>query len=163
MPKLIDLTGQKFGRLTVVGEAGVKVRPKGHTVHYWNCVCECGTEKVVDGASLRYGTTVSCGCWRKEKNKKNLIGQKFTYLTVIEELGSNKDGRTMWLCKCDCGNYHKTLGKYLLSGEVTSCGCRRATFLLGVNNGGVRPTHGMSNTRLYSTWKCMWSRCNNPN
>lgn len=160
--KLIDLTGQKFGRLVAIEKAEPRVRPNGHKVNYWKCRCECGTEKEVDGPSLRNGTILSCGCWRKEKNKKVLVGQKFTFLTVIKEVGSNKYGRTIWLCKCDCGNYHETLGKYLLNGDATSCGCRRAKFLIGVTNDGNNAVHGMTGTRLYRIWCGMRQRCNNP-
>lgn len=156
-----DLTGQKFGRLTVIDEAPPRIRGDGCKVTYWNCECDCGTKKEICGYSLTRGETVSCGCWRKEKAKVDLIGKKFTNLTVIEEAGRNKDGRVIWLCKCDCGNYHKTLGKYLLEGSTTSCGCRRAKIL--ADEAEAIKTHGMSNTKLYSVWSGMKRRCNNPN
>jgi hypothetical protein len=52
MGKLIDLTGQKFGRLTVLGRAP---KPEGaaSTSAFWCCVCECGTKKVISGNVLR--------------------------------------------------------------------------------------------------------------
>lgn len=53
---LIDLTGKTFGMLTVKSFNGFN---QGHT--YWNCVCTCGKEKIVDGDKLRRGLTVSCG------------------------------------------------------------------------------------------------------
>lgn len=56
--KRIDLTGQKFGRLTVV-EAGDST--PGGTVR-WNCACSCGKTALVRGSSLRSGHTRSCGC-----------------------------------------------------------------------------------------------------
>lgn len=56
----IDLTGQKFGRLTVLGLAGRRpVR--------WKCLCECGTEKVIEGNNLRNHSTKSCGCLNRER------------------------------------------------------------------------------------------------
>ena len=59
MPKhnFIDLTGQEFGRLTVVSRA-----PNKGTKAAWNCVCSCGTAKIVRGRDLRNGHTQSCGC-----------------------------------------------------------------------------------------------------
>lgn len=57
MGKLIDLTGQKFGRLTVVSRAGTK---DGHAA--WRCRCDCDNESVVNGKYLRFGLTQSCGC-----------------------------------------------------------------------------------------------------
>ena len=58
-----NLTGQKFGRLTVV--AFSHKNKSGNSM--WKCVCDCGTEKTVCGSSLINGTTSSCGCYRKEK------------------------------------------------------------------------------------------------
>jgi hypothetical protein len=58
----IDLTDQKFDRLTVMEEAGHK---DNHIA--WRCLCDCGNEIVVQGSSLRRGATKSCGCLRKEK------------------------------------------------------------------------------------------------
>lgn len=61
MPALIDLTGQKFGRLTVIERCGVR---DGHAA--WMCECECGNRTIVNGKWLRSGKTTSCGCYRKE-------------------------------------------------------------------------------------------------
>lgn len=52
----------------------------------------------------------------------NLIGQKFNKLLVIEKCKS-QNGRTQWLCQCDCGNQKNILGRSLTSGNTTSCGC----------------------------------------
>jgi hypothetical protein len=93
--------------------------------------------------------------------RKDLTGLRFTKLVVLKYVGNNKDGRAIYLCKCDCGNEHTTLGKYLLSGETTSCGCRRLKILADTTKS--QTTHGMSNTRLYQTWQGMRERCNNPN
>lgn len=62
MPRFIDLTGKKFGRLTVIEEAG---RSKQKAVK-WRCKCECGNETIVVSFSLRSGDTKSCGCLRRE-------------------------------------------------------------------------------------------------
>ena len=63
MGKFIDLTGQKFGRLTVVSFSS---KDKNHHL-YWNCVCECGTNRRVAGCALKRGLTQSCGCLSREK------------------------------------------------------------------------------------------------
>lgn len=60
---LIDLTGEKFGRLTVIFRSD---KP-GHMV-YWNCQCDCGNTTIVPGASLKNGRIKSCGCWHKEES-----------------------------------------------------------------------------------------------
>ena len=62
MGKFIDLTGQKFGRLTVLSEAGIDKHGKVK----WLCRCECGTQKAIDGTNLRRGVIVSCGCLSRE-------------------------------------------------------------------------------------------------
>lgn len=70
MPKKIDLTGQKFGRLTVIGEAPRHYTSSGVPKVTWYCDCDCGTKnKPVDGAGLRAGKIKSCGCWNLEKAK----------------------------------------------------------------------------------------------
>lgn len=59
MSKLIDLTGQRFGRLTVVERI-----PKTNncTNARWRCLCDCGKETTVRGTTLRRGESQSCGC-----------------------------------------------------------------------------------------------------
>lgn len=61
-----DITGQKFGRLTVVKFHGVD---KGGNA-LWVCVCECGNQSVVRGCSLRNGRIKSCGCTRCDRRMK---------------------------------------------------------------------------------------------
>ena len=60
--KAIDITGQKFGRLTVVERSGSK---KGEGV-LWRCACDCGGEVETTGKKLRSGNTKSCGCIVKD-------------------------------------------------------------------------------------------------
>lgn len=64
MGNFVDITGQKFGRLTVSGFAG-----KSNDRQYmWLCDCDCGNTVIVRGYSLRSGNTQSCGCLQKETN-----------------------------------------------------------------------------------------------
>lgn len=53
---------------------------------------------------------------------KDLTGQRFGRLTVIERAENKKD-RVMWKCKCDCGNEHIVRGNSLVTGRCKSCGC----------------------------------------
>lgn len=62
MPSFVDLTGQKFGRLTVTSLS----KTRQHTHYLWNCVCDCGTKRKVRTNSLRTGNTKSCGCLMRE-------------------------------------------------------------------------------------------------
>lgn len=67
-----DLTGQIFGRLTVIKYYGINKNRS----HCWLCKCECGNERVATHSNLKKGFTQSCGCLRKEamsdKMKKQL-------------------------------------------------------------------------------------------
>lgn len=65
MKKVIDLTNQKFGRLTVINFAYTK----SHKT-YWNCQCECGKNTIVYSQKLKTGHTKSCGCYKREKTIK---------------------------------------------------------------------------------------------
>lgn len=65
MPKIIDLTGEKFGMLTVICYDG-----KDSGGAKWKCRCDCGNIKTVRGSNLRNGLTVSCGCYQKIAAKK---------------------------------------------------------------------------------------------
>lgn len=62
-----DLTGRKFGRLTVVRFAGRKKEPSGQRKNFWECSCECGVKKIVGGTPLRDGRSTSCGCASVER------------------------------------------------------------------------------------------------
>ena len=62
MGKLIDLTGEKFGRWTVLGRADDYYTGNSR----WNCICSCGAERVVMSTILRRGESKSCGCLRGE-------------------------------------------------------------------------------------------------
>lgn len=62
----LDLTGQVYGRLTVLARGRDYVAPSGQRQSVWICRCECGETVERRGAHLRTGRTTSCGCWRRE-------------------------------------------------------------------------------------------------
>lgn len=66
MGKFIDLTGQKFGRLTVIERAENNKNGSSQ----WVCRCECGNNKVVFIGNLKNGHTTSCGCLQREQAVK---------------------------------------------------------------------------------------------
>lgn len=70
--RLIDLTGQRFGRLVVIERADDYVSPKGKHVTMWTCKCDCGNVKNVPRNSLLRHNTRSCGCLCKETSKNNI-------------------------------------------------------------------------------------------
>jgi hypothetical protein len=75
--KLVDRTGQRFGRLLAVEQAG---RNALHKV-LWKCVCDCGQEVVTTSGSLVTGNTTSCGCYLMERITKHGAHKKSSYHT----------------------------------------------------------------------------------
>lgn len=67
--KRLELTGQKFGRLTVIKFS--HINKSKNTC--WLCKCRCGKETIVRGYSLKYGDTKSCGCLKKEFYEKHRL------------------------------------------------------------------------------------------
>lgn len=63
MKKIIDLTGQTFGRLTVEGQESARDK-RGRVV--WRLACQCGNKVFYEAGRFKYGNTVSCGCYRRE-------------------------------------------------------------------------------------------------
>lgn len=118
MGKIKDLTGQKFGKLIVLGLAFIK-----NHYTYWKCQCECGKECIKLGCSLVRGQTKSCGCSGKKNKFIDLTNKKFGKLTVIKKDHSTAKGDVYWLCKCDCGNHKVVRGANLRYGKIKSCGC----------------------------------------
>lgn len=142
MGKLIDLTGQKFGRLTVLSLVPREERPDQKHA-YWYCQCDCGTIKKVESYHLRKGQIQSCGCYSTEKfieyNKsdkhkqdvseqktKSEIGNIYGQLTVLERANNRRYGCAAWKCKCSCGNEIIVSGRELRTGDTQSCGCLKS-------------------------------------
>lgn len=106
----------KKGRWTVLEKLGKHCR----------CVCDCGTEKMVNTDNLKRNLTMSCGCLKKERTSiartVDISGKKYGMLTVIERDGS-MTGSAAWLCQCECGNRKTIRGTSLRCGDTKSCGC----------------------------------------
>ena len=121
-----DLTGKRFGRWTVLGSTDK--RTKSRTI-IWQCRCDCGNEKEVNGDTLRRNQSKSCGCLNNEKRQErnrekrlDLTGQRFGKLIAISP-NYNIEGHTHWNCKCDCGNEVSVDLGNLRAGRTQSCGC----------------------------------------
>ena len=88
--KLVDRTGQRFGRLVVLEQAGRTVSKKV----LWKCKCDCGNETQTDSGSLVTGNTESCGCILKEAITKHGGWKKSSYNTwraMIRRCNNPKD------------------------------------------------------------------------
>lgn len=64
-------------------------------------------------------------------NKIDITNKRFGKLIAIEDVGRSKDGKVLWLCKCDCGNIVTVIGKNLRNGNTRSCGCYHKLNLVG--------------------------------
>lgn len=95
------------------------------------------------------------------KTVKNLVGQEFNRLVVVEYLGVGKHRKHYWRCVCDCGNQIRLPTSSLTSNTPTkSCGCLRKE-TLKVNR--AEPTkHGLHKHKLYAVYRQMRQRCENP-
>lgn len=171
MNNIKDLTGQVFGRLTVLRLYGKD--KKGRAM--WECRCECGNIKVVQSYSLKAGYTRSCGCLAHESHVaagkkvggttpgrfKDLTGKVFGYLTVIERGENTSRGQARWKCRCVCGKETLVTSAKLNNGTTISCGC------IGLKHATeAKLKHGdalcMHRSRLYKIWAAMKRRCYNP-
>ena len=131
-PKM-DLTGQRFGKLTVLSEAPIHITAKGSRCRRWVCKCDCGRTKIIEQNSLRRGATKSCGCALPPH--RDLTGQVFGMLTVLEEAepvysASGRKNYT-WLCQCSCGRKKIIPTRNLTEGHAKSCGCLNKFDLTG--------------------------------
>ena len=98
MARRIDLTGQRFGRLTVIGRSEEKRS-------YWNCRCDCGNEKDVRSDNLKSGYISSCGCYNREKASnimRDMVKEKWKdeefrqmHSDMLKEQWKNEEYRQM--------------------------------------------------------------------
>lgn len=129
--KRIDLTGQHFGKLTVIREVNQVGKYR-----MWLCKCACGNTTTVKQESLRSDHTKSCGCMQSigpsRSNRADHTSKRFGTLVAIKRVGNQKFSSVsspLWLCRCDCGNSSVVTSNNLISGHTKSCGC-----LVGVSN-----------------------------
>lgn len=137
MGKYDGLEGKKFNKLTIIKRTEEKK-------YFYDCICDCGNKVSVSQYNIVSGNTKSCGCSCVER-KKDLTGRKFGKLTAIKPCGTKRN-KTVWLCKCDCGNEIEVVGTALSYGNTKSCGCTKLK-------------HGMFGTRIYNVWHTMKERC----
>lgn len=121
MPKAIDLTGQKFGKLTVIERDYdyIKEHNLKQKIVHWRCKCDCGNYTTVSSQSLRAGSTIQCSLCKSG----NETGNRYGRLVVLGPTEKKSKGSSSWLCQCDCGNQKVVHAWDLRSGRTTSCGC----------------------------------------
>ena len=150
--KVKDLTGKRFGKLTVIERCG-STNSK-HKVALWLCKCDCGNEAKRTGSHLQSDYVNSCGFCPDLRT--DLSGQKFGRWTVLGK-SDKKQGKTSYLCKCSCGKIKTVTSDTLLNGHSLSCGCLQKEV-----TSKMQTTHGMTDTRIYNIYHNMKNRCFNP-
>lgn len=156
--KLINETGNRYGKLVVIKRIGTKTFPSGQKKPIWLCQCDCGNTSEVAAQSLRAGQMKSCGCLRLELDKDwtGVRQGKLTVLSRTEDKITKAGYKTIrWNCQCDCGGT-KILKSSALTKGSTSCGCdyKRGTHLHTAN---------AEHSPTFTSWHSMLQRCYNPN
>lgn len=125
MPKKLDLTGKKYGKLTVI-----KPVPGNSRYLTWECRCDCGNTITATSRDLRFRNKTSCGCAKHGSSlKMDISGHRYGKLTAICPTGEkNPAGSMIWKCRCDCGNETKVAVSELNSGNCKSCGCLKEEY-----------------------------------
>ncbi len=113
-----DLTGERFGRLTVLCQDGVYTNKDGKKQKQWLCKCDCGKTKTVLGNNLKRGKTLSCGCYSSEVTSKNSkkyndyeIQEDYVIMYTAKGEMFLVDLEDFWKVKNVC--WRRTTGNYL--------------------------------------------------
>lgn len=138
MNERFNLTGKRFGRLTVISRSPQRSNDRQRI---WLCLCDCGAQAHVPSHRLRIGKTESCGCLHlrpRARGRFDLKGKRFGRLTVIALDSRTVRHKRRWLCRCDCGTVRVVFGESLNRGKATSCGCLKREHCRVINADGVR-------------------------
>lgn len=98
MPKALDLTGNRYGRLLVLTPASKTKEGKTR----WLCICDCGTQAVVRSETMRNGTARSCGCYRSERTSARCRLPVVNYFGAHARVMRAKGRAAVQTC-VDCG------------------------------------------------------------
>ncbi len=152
MGKFQDLTGQKFGKLLVLGDS-LERNASGGVI--WDCECSCGNHIKCGSRDLKLGNIVQC----KSCKFKDLTGKKFGNLIVLEYCGKNDNNKVMWKCKCSlCGNEIYVNAKSLArSSKDRDCGCTKNLLNKTYGRFVVIKKLGIKNKCQY--WRCKCTTC----
>lgn len=91
-------------------------------------------------------------------NFKDLSGEKFGRLLVLEVSYKDNNGHYYWKCQCDCGKIKNILGTHLLRKNIISCGC----YASEESSKRAKSRQLVPNKRIRNIWKLMLERCYNP-
>lgn len=104
-----DLTGMKFGKLTVIKQVDDYIESNGQHHANWLCLCDCGNNKIVLGKNLKNNNTKSCGCMMIEKSKETILKYNTTKFNTYDlsdkyGIGYTTNGEEFWF---DLEDYNK--------------------------------------------------------
>lgn len=137
------MTGRRYGRLVVSHPVERHKSPNGTNHVKWLCVCDCGTEIVADGASIRSGNTHSCGCLHRER------AATITYRHGHSRVGSVAAEFKIWCGirkRCTnpkCKSYPNYGGR-----GITLCAAWLWDFQAFLDHVGPRPSNSHSIDRI---------------
>ena len=164
MGAMINLTGRKFGKLTVIEQT--KSRKPGRPM--WLCQCDCGNVAVVSSTGLmKHNGTKSCGCLRHKPSPTliDLRGKTFGKLTVLQRDLTSGSSKAKWICRCECGNTISVYSDSLRAGKTRSCGCAQHELkhdLTGMQFGHLKVIGPVKNERIKGNetrWECLCENC----
>lgn len=155
MKEKIDLTGQTFGRLTVIN-AETTFDSKNNKIRKWNCICKCGKNKLVLTSSLINNKTKSCGCLRKETSKNKATKHNHRYTTEY---------RSWQLMKSRCLNPNNKNYKTYGNNNIKICDKwldKKEGFKNFIQDLGYKPTpkHTLDRINPYGNYEpsnCRWA------